>query len=57
LQGVTFAMTFRLYVADNRGSSAHILLDNVTLRATTVPEPGAALLGSLGILALFRRRV
>lgn len=56
LQGVTAATTFRLYMIDNRGSTAHILLDNVTLSATTVPEPGAALLGNLGMLALFRRR-
>jgi hypothetical protein len=56
LQGLTAATTFRLYMIDNRGSTAHILLDNVTLNATTVPEPGAALLGSLGMFALFRRR-
>jgi hypothetical protein len=56
LQGVTTATTFRLYVIDNRGSTAHILLDNVVLNGTTVPEPGAAWLGSLGMFALFRRR-
>jgi hypothetical protein len=31
------------------------LIDNVTL-VSSVPEPGAALLGSLGVLALLRRR-
>lgn len=56
LQGVTAATTFRLYLIDNRGSTAHILLDNVILNATTIPEPSAALLGSLGMLALMRRR-
>ena len=56
LQGVTTATTFRLYVIDNRGSTAHILLDNVVLNGTTVPEPGAAWMGSLGMFALFRRR-
>jgi uncharacterized protein (TIGR03382 family) len=56
LQGVTAATTFRLYLIDSRGSTAHILLDNVTLNATTIPEPSAALLGSLAMLALLRRR-
>jgi uncharacterized protein (TIGR03382 family) len=56
LQGVTAATTFRLYLIDNRGSSAHILLDNVILNATTIPEPSSALLGSLAMLALLRRR-
>jgi hypothetical protein len=56
LQGVTAATTFRLYLIDNRGSTAHILIDNVIINATTVPEPGAALLGAVGFIALLRRR-
>lgn len=56
LQGVTAATTFRLYMIDSRGSNAHILLDNVVLNATTVPEPAPALLGAFGAVLLLRRR-
>ena len=35
-------------------NAAQLYLDNVTV--TAIPEPGAALLGSLGLLALLRRR-
>lgn len=56
LQGITSPVTFRLYVIDNRGSTAHILLDNVVLNATTVPEPAPALLGAFGAVLLLRRR-
>ena len=38
----------------NDGRSAYF--DNGSLRLVVIPEPGAALLGSLGLLALLRRR-
>jgi hypothetical protein len=37
-------------------SSAFVIYDNVALDVAIVPEPGAALLGSFGMLALLRRR-
>lgn len=40
----------------NTGGAAFIIYDNVSLEVAVVPEPGAALLGSLGVLMLLRRR-
>lgn len=45
---------FRWRYAHVSGTSAHIGLDNITV--TAIPEPGAALLGGLGFIALLRRR-
>ena len=33
-----------------------LYLDNIAISGTIVPEPSAALLGGLGLLALLRRR-
>ncbi len=44
----------RILVNGDRNEFA--LVDNVFLSATPVPEPGAALLGGLGLFALMRRR-
>ena len=38
--------------ADTRGTSSNYIVNNLRI----IPEPGAALLGSLGMLALLRRR-
>jgi MYXO-CTERM domain-containing protein len=40
------------------GSTANdrMRLENFSITGTAVPEPSAALLGGLGLLALFRRR-
>ena len=43
-----------LFVADLAGGEV-AMLDNWSLTVTVVPEPGAALLGSLGVLILLRR--
>lgn len=45
----TETISFGTYGAGDRG-----LVDNLSI--TTIPEPGAALLGGLGMLALLRRR-
>lgn len=37
-------------------SAAQLYLDNVSVTATPIPEPAAALLGGLGLLGLLRRR-
>jgi len=37
-------------------SNAQMIADNLILTAVAIPEPSAALLGGLGILALLRRR-
>jgi len=58
-QNLTAAIEFRIYVmnsvtATNDGVAR---LDNITLNGTIVPEPSSlALVGSLGVLALLRRR-
>lgn len=41
---------------DNKNTTLYTFIDNVTLTGTVIPEPGAALLGSLGMLVLLRRR-
>ena len=51
------AYTFEL--TTSRGSETlgtFWAIDNLTLHGDVIPEPGAALLGSLGLLALLRRR-
>ena len=40
----------------NDGTGTHVPFDNVRLEAAVVPEPSAALLGGIGLLALIRRR-
>lgn len=41
---------------NNSSTGMYTFIDNVTLTGTVIPEPGAALLGSLGLLALLHRR-
>jgi len=41
---------------DGGGGGAPLAMDNFTVTSDAVPEPSAALLGSLGLLALLRRR-
>ena len=55
-QNLTTATTFRIYGWDNISTSGNLRVDDVQLNGTVVPEPGAALLGGLGMLALLRRR-
>lgn len=51
------SMQFRLYIIDNVDDTASIYrVDDVTVNGTLIPEPTAALLGSLGLLTLLRRR-
>ncbi len=50
--------TFRLEFSGGSYSNAdqHTYLDNVAIAGSVVPEPSAALLGTLGALTLLRRR-
>lgn len=50
------AFSLALGRTTNTGGSAFMIYDNVALDVAIVPEPGAALLGSFGLLALLRRR-
>lgn len=61
LSGIDFqglsSVTFQFRFSDNADSTDQInRMDDVTIHGTLVPEPSAALLGSLGLLALLRRR-
>lgn len=57
LNDITTATEFRIYIYDGSSNlNRTVRLDNVVLNATVIPEPSAALLGSLGLLALLRRR-
>jgi hypothetical protein len=55
-QNITTATTFRIYGWDNISTSGNLRVDDVQLNGTVAPEPSTALLGSLGVLALLRRR-
>jgi hypothetical protein len=55
-QNLTTATTFRIYGWDNSTVGGQLRIDDVQLNGTVVPEPSAALLGGLGLLALLRRR-
>jgi hypothetical protein len=55
-QNLTTATTFRIYGWDNIATAGQIRIDDVTLNGTVVPEPSAAILGGLGLLAILRRR-
>ncbi|QTN33478.1 hypothetical protein HZ994_14515 [Akkermansiaceae bacterium] len=51
------SIEFRLYYSTNRTTfSTDTVIDNLALNGTAVPEPSAALLGALGLLALLPRR-
>ncbi len=54
-QNLTTATTFRIYGWDNSTAAGQLRIDDVQLNGTVVPEPSAALLGGLGLLALLRR--
>lgn len=41
---------------NNNSTSMYTWIDNVTLTGEVIPEPSAAVLGSLGLLCLLRRR-
>jgi hypothetical protein len=56
---ITTATDFRVYIITGASTTSHgFALDNITLEGTVtaIPEPSAALLGGLGLLALLRRR-
>lgn len=56
-QGLSGDVEFRFYISDNVDENGKInRLDNVSLTGDVIPEPSAALLGGLGLLALLRRR-
>ena len=59
-QGLSSAMTFRVYVHDAIGNPSQIM-DRISLNgtATVIPEPSVSLLlgGGFGLLAMRRRRV
>lgn len=50
------AFSLMLGRTTNAAGSAFVIYDNVALDVAVVPEPAAAMLGSLGLLALLRRR-
>lgn len=54
LNGEAFSLV--LGRTSNTGGAAFVIYDNVTLDVAVAPEPASALLGSLGIFALLRRR-
>ena len=54
LNGDAFSLV--LGRTSNVGGAAFVIYDNVTIDVAVVPEPAAALLGSLGLFALLRRR-
>jgi hypothetical protein len=54
LSTITFQVRFSDSVGNNNGELARF--DDFTLNGTVVPEPSAAFLGGLGLLALLRRR-
>ena len=55
-QGLS-TITFRLALFDNLNENGKLTrFDDFTLNGAVVPEPSAALLGGLGMLALLRRR-
>lgn len=55
-QNLTTATTFRIYGWDNTNVGGQLRIDDVQLNGSVIPEPSAALLGSLGLFGLFRRR-
>lgn len=50
------AFSLALGRTTNVAASAFVMYDNVSIDVAVVPEPGTALLGGLGVLALLRRR-
>jgi hypothetical protein len=55
--GVTISKQYELHLIDQAtGGWGHIQLDTVSFNGAVIPEPSAALLGGLGMLALLRRR-
>jgi hypothetical protein len=50
------SFTLSLGRTTNVAASSFVFFDNVSLDVGVVPEPGCALLGSFGLLALLRRR-
>jgi len=48
--------TLFLRFESNAGLNEYAAIDDVTLTVSPIPEPSAALLGGLGLLALLRRR-
>ena len=59
-QGLSSPIEFRIYFYDSVTGSSPTQpihrVDNFTLNGAVIPEPSAALLGGLGLLALLRRR-
>jgi hypothetical protein len=55
--GVTSSAQYELHLIDQAtGGWGHVQLDSVSFNGAIVPEPSAALLGGMGVLALLRRR-
>ena len=59
-QNLSGPLEFRIYLYDEANAITDTQpihrIDNFTLNGAVIPEPSAALLGSLGILVLLRRR-
>jgi MYXO-CTERM domain-containing protein len=56
IAAANIGQTLFLRFESNAGLDEYAAVDDVTLTVSPIPEPSAALLGGLGLLALLRRR-